>query len=60
MDNKERVIQEWWDTLEYLEQQEILSDVYPDEYIHDEDSMWGLLDLDRRYDIYLNWETGYQ
>ena len=59
MDNKERVIQEWWDTLEYLEQQEILSDVYPDEYIHDEDSMWGLLDLDRRYDIYLNWETGY-
>ena len=59
MDNKERVIQEWWDTLEYLEQQEILSDVYPDEYIHDEDSMWGLLDLDRRYDIYLNWEIGY-
>lgn len=55
MNDKERLIQDWWDSLEYMEQQEILSDIYPDEYIDDEDSMWQGLDLNRQWEIYKGW-----
>ena len=55
MDNKERLVQDWWDTLGYMEQQEVLSNIYPDEYIDDEDSMWQRLDLNRQWEIYKEW-----
>ena len=55
MNDKERLIQDWWDSLEYMEQQEILSDIYPDKYIDDEDSMWQGLDLNRQWEIYKGW-----
>ena len=53
---KERIVNEWWDLLEYQEQQEVLADAYPDEIIEYEDYMWEALDWKIRWEIYNGWK----
>lgn len=55
MENKERKVQEWWDSLPYMEKIEVISDTYPDEYIYDMDSMWEALDWKIQLQIYKEW-----
>jgi len=59
MDNRERIVQEWWEHLEPAEQLEVISNAYPDaDTWQEDDVMWEALDEDRQYSIYLNWEWG--
>ena len=54
---KESLIDDWWDQLEYQEQIEVVSNVYPDEIISDEEDMWNRLDFKVRWQIFSDWNN---
>ena len=52
---RESIIDAWWDSLEWEEQEEVVSDAYPDEPIEaNEDELWNRLPSKRRWQIYLD------
>jgi len=52
---RESIIDAWWDSLEWQEQIEVVSDVYPDQVDCDAEVMWNRLPFKRRWQIFLDW-----
>lgn len=56
MENKERMVQGWWDNLLSIERVEVISNIRPDEYIpNDIEYIWEELDWEIQLQIYKEW-----
>ena len=49
----EKVVENWWNNLDYDLKVELMADEYPDEaYLIEVEEMWNGLDFEEKYEIY--------